>query len=181
MPMQARRSLPTKRIHHCTWPVAISSCRRWSSCFRRQLTPLQRTTLGSRLCTSQLPLQRLKGVMFGRPKQCCFWSAVGRISLPVIGHGLRDGGRSDARIPSDRPRQGKTPAAIARLAGGQPSLTSLLQAESLETSGFVLPGSPSHTAEVKLKRLAAELLEDSEPPSKDLAARVSELELELLG
>lgn len=77
-----------------------------------------------------------------------------------------------------RDRQGKTPAAIARLAGGQPSLTSLLQAESLETSGFVLPGSPSHTAEVKLKRLAAELLEDSEPPSKDLAARVSELELE---
>lgn len=150
----------------------------WTDLPKQELCPkLEESSVDfsprSRLCTSQLPLQRLKGVMFGRsaclnqgcsskacmakqftclpdrlelkyvevtlgfvmvicnyirPKQCCFWSAVGRISLPVIGHGLRDGGRSDARIPSDRPRQGKTPAAIARLAGGQPSLTSLLQA-----------------------------------------------------
>eukprot|EP00435_Cladocopium_sp_Y103_P061158 s468_g22.t2 len=84
-----------------------------------------------------------------------------------------------------RDRQGKTPAAIARTAHGEQSLVSLLQAENLEGSGFILPGSPSHTTEapaVKVKRWASALLteEDAEQSSQSPreAARISELELE---
>ncbi|CAL1131014.1 unnamed protein product [Cladocopium goreaui] len=63
-----------------------------------------------------------------------------------------------------RDRQGKTPAAIARTAHGEPSLVSLLQAENPESSGFILPGSPSHTTEapaVKAKRWASALLTEA--------------------
>eukprot|EP00434_Breviolum_minutum_P012192 symbB.v1.2.010751.t1/scaffold708.1/size170785/19 len=67
-----------------------------------------------------------------------------------------------------RDRQGKTPAAIARIADAEPSLVSLLEAENPESFGLNLPGSPSHAAEapaVRVKRWAAALLTE-DPLSK---------------
>ncbi|CAJ1353058.1 unnamed protein product [Effrenium voratum] len=74
-------------------------------------------------------------------------------------------------------RQGKTPAAVARMAGGEASLIDLLQADNLTSSGFELPGSPSHAKEApsrRIKHRAAQLLAE-EPASEHHDA---ELELE---
>ncbi|CAE7475355.1 ANK3 [Symbiodinium sp. CCMP2456] len=90
-----------------------------------------------------------------------------------------------------RDRQGKTPAAVARMAGAAASLLTFLQAGAGSQLGFVLPGSPSHSSSeasaAKVKRWASDLLLEGgqhRHGNEDQEQRISyvkELELEPLG
>eukprot|EP00439_Symbiodinium_sp_Y106_P039089 s351_g4.t1 len=87
-----------------------------------------------------------------------------------------------------RDRQGKTPAAVARMAGAAASLVTFLQAGAGSQLGFVLLGSPSHSSSeatvARVKRWASDLLleggqrRDGNEDQEQRISYVKELELE---